>query len=62
MAKENDDMRKLVNIGQLPRYSRPICVYLNSDNTDYLEPINTWSHNLNVIKEQQKEEENLLQK
>lgn len=62
MAKEKDDVRKHANVGQLPRYSRPVRVYLNEDNADYVEPIKTWSHNFSIIKELQKEEENLLQK
>jgi len=62
MEKERDIMCKHVNIGQLPRFSRPIRVYLHDDNTEYLEPIHTWSHNLSVIKGRKEEEEKLVQK
>uniref|UniRef100_A0A2S2P2A4 Activating signal cointegrator 1 complex subunit 3 n=2 Tax=Schizaphis graminum TaxID=13262 RepID=A0A2S2P2A4_SCHGA len=62
MAKVKAVVHKHVNIGQLPRYSRSIRVYLNSDITEYMEPINIWNHNFNVIKKQKEEEEKVFQK
>lgn len=59
MAKENGGVH--IHIGQLPRYSRPVRIYLN-DSTDHMEPVNVWNYNLNVIKEQKIKEEKLLQK
>lgn len=58
----NDNMRKRIEIGQLPRFSRPIHMYSNNDDTKYMEPISIWSHNLSVIKDQKEEEEKILTK
>lgn len=55
-------MRKNVDIGQLPRYTRSICMYLNNVDPEYVEPIHIWSHNLNIVKELKEEEDKLLQK
>lgn len=60
MEKVKDNMRKHIEIGQLPRYSRPIHMYSNNDDTEYMEPINTWNYNLSVLKNQREEEEKLL--
>lgn len=60
MAKARDGMH--IGIGQLPRYSRPVRIYLNNYDTENLEPINSWSQNLNIVKEQKEEEEKQIQK
>jgi len=62
MAKLKAGVHKHIDIGQLPRYTRSFRVYLNSDITEYMEPINIWSHNLGVIKKQKEEEEKIFQK
>jgi len=61
MERERNSMHKHVNIGQLPRFSRLIRVYLHND-IEYMEPLNIWSHNLSVIKEKKEEEEKRIQK
>jgi len=60
MAKVKADEH--IGIGQLPRYTRSIRVYLNSDITENMEPINVWRHNLSVIKKLKEEEEKIFQK
>lgn len=62
MNNDKNMKRKHVDVGQLPRYSRPICIYLNNIDAEYMEPVNTWSHNLCVLKELKEEEEKLFQK
>lgn len=55
-------IRKQIEVGQLPRYSRPIRMYFNNVDAEYMEPINIWSHNINIVKELKEEEENIFQK
>lgn len=62
MAKVKSGVHKHMDIGQLPRYSRTVCIYANSDITEYMEPINIWSHNISLLKKQKQEEEKLFQK
>lgn len=62
MSKEKHGICKDINVGQLPRYSRLVRLYLYNDCTEYMEPINIWNHNISVIKEQKDNEEKLLQK
>lgn len=62
MAKVKAGGYKHINIGQLPRYTRSFRVYLNSDITEYMEPINIWSYNSSAIEKQKDEEEKIFQK
>ncbi|CAH1724972.1 activating signal cointegrator 1 complex subunit 3 [Aphis gossypii] len=62
MAKVKAGVHKHISIGQLPRYSRSLRIYFNSDITEYMEPVNIWSHNFSVIKKQNEEEEKVFQK
>jgi len=62
MAKVKTGVHEHIGIGQLPRHTRSIRVYLNSDIIEYMEPIDIWSYNLSVIKKQKEEEENIFQK
>lgn len=62
MEKVKAGVHEHISIGQLPRFTRSVRVYLNSDITEYMEPINVWSHNLSVIKKLKEEEENTFQK
>lgn len=62
MEKVKAGVREHICIGQLPRHTRSIRVYLNSDITEYMEPINIWRYNLSVIKKQKEEEEKIFQK
>lgn len=62
MAKVKASVHKHISIGQLPRYSRSLRIYFNSDITEYMEPVNIWSHNFSVIKKQNEEEEKVFQK
>lgn len=62
-VKDNMRNRNCIEIGQLPRYSRPIHVlYSNSHGTQCMEPINIWSDNLSLLKDQKEDEEKLLTK
>lgn len=59
MAKERDDVRMHIHIGQLPRYSRAFRIH---DNNEFMEPIHIWNDNLRIMKERKKEEDKLYQK
>jgi len=60
--EQEKNVHKHLNIGQLPRFSRSIRIYLQNDDTEYMEPINMWSYNLSIIKENKEKEEKLIQK
>lgn len=62
MAKVKAGVHKHNGIGQLPRHTRPLRGYLNSDITEYMEPINNWDNNLSFIKKIKEEEEKIFQK
>lgn len=49
------------SICQLPRYTRSTRIY-SKNSTQYIKPINTWKHNLNIIKKLNQKEEEEFQK
>lgn len=60
MANINNSLHNY--IGELPRFSRALRFHSNDKFIEYMDPVNTWNYNLNIIKDQVAEEEKILQK